>query len=190
MGKITIIEGARGIGKSTVVNELRYRSTNTVSMNLTGINGDSKEVMQATLSHYNNILNFIRQESKSPINYIFDRMFFSEMVYSKLYKSYDFEEAYEYLLDQLKLIAKNTEIHLIFLTADDKTFEKRLSRKGKAELFGEIQDKKHESLKQDVEYRKLMGVLMSENSDIKFYGMSCTNLTLDEVVSSIQSVIE
>lgn len=183
--KIVMFEGARGVGKSELARLMRQKSTNSISINCTGINGDSEEVLSQTVKNYENMLQFLHNEDfdNSPITYFFDRFFFSEMVYSKLYKSYDFTEDYQRLLRRLDRLAGKSEVHVIHLTTSTQDLERNLSREGKATLFNDerFADNIHKSQEQMIAYTKLFSELRSLTSNIKLHSIECAGMTLEEM---------
>lgn len=191
--KITIIEGARGVGKSTITRMLRDGLTNTLLINMTGNNEDSEQGKEATFRHYKNLLTYLGYEKfdESPFNFLFDRTFFSEQVYSMMYKSYDFTSEYNKLLHDLNNLADKIEVQVVFLTTDQKSLERNLSREGKADLFGESKfaDDVYKSLTQQAHYERLFKNARVKASSIKFTTLNLVNLSLEESVGYVKSYI-
>lgn len=191
--KITIIEGARGVGKSTIARMLRDGLTNTVLINMTGNNDDSGEGKDATFRHYENLLVYLGYEKfdDSPFNFLFDRTFFSEQVYSSLYKSYDFTNQFNTLLKQLDGVAKTVEVQVILLTTDQPTLERNLMRDGKAHLFGDKKyaDDVYKSLNQQARYITVMKQAKEQTQNIKFTSLNLVNLSLEESVQYVKSYV-
>ena len=191
--KITILEGARGLGKSTIARILRDGMTNTLLINMTGNNDNSEEGKRATFKHYENLMVYLSYEKydNSPFNFLFDRTFFSEQVYATLYKDYDFTEQFNSLLKQLDTIANKIEVQVLFLTADKGTIERNLGREGKAYLFGNehFADSVHKSLEQQSMYERVMNQSKADSNNIIFKRLEVSNLTLEEVVNYVKSEI-
>lgn len=194
--EITILEGARGLGKSTISRILRDGMTNTLLINMTGNNDNSEEGKSATFKHYENLMVYLSYEKydKSPFNFLFDRTFFSEQVYATLYKDYDFTPQFNSLLKQLDNLATRTDVkvRVLFLTADKDTIERNLNREGKAHLFGDskFSDDVHKSLAQQAMYEKVMLDAKKSATNIRFSRLDLSNLTLDEAVNYVKSQIQ
>ena len=188
--KITIIEGARGVGKSTIVKEVRNALINTVSINFTGHRGDDEESKEAILNHFTNFVTCLNYEDfdKSPFNYLFDRFFFSEMVYSRLYKSYDFSNHYAKLMRELDRLGKRVEIRVLHLRVDEDTMKNNLKREGKASLFGDdkLSDTVHSSMTQDNEYAKIFSESKKEFLNINFIEVNLSGKTLEEAIDLVK----
>lgn len=191
MSKIVIIEGARGVGKSTVVGNLRKTMTNTISINMTGNNEDSYEAKMETMYRYLNWLELIKAEKDSSMTYIFDRFFFSEIVYSKLYKSYDFSEHYGQLFSLLDEIAESVEVIVIELSTGLVDFSRNLNRGEKADLFNNenLRDNTEFSHEQQVEYCRVFVDAEGKAENIKFRQVSCTGKSEEEVMNEVKELI-
>lgn len=170
--KITILEGARGVGKSTIARMLRDGLTNTVLINMTGNNDNSEEGKIATFKHYDNLMQYLSFEKfdTTPFNFLFDRTFFSEQVYSSLYKDYNFTREYRNLLGQLDRLASNVEVKVILLITDEENLERNLKRDGKAHLFGDekFADNLHKSVQQQGAYVRLIHEAEEMTNNIKY----------------------
>lgn len=196
--KITIIEGARGSGKSTLTHKLRNALTNTILINPTGYNQDSLEGKQHTVKHYDNLLTFLQYEGydNSPFNYLFDRIFFSERVYASLYKqSYDYDAEFQSSLKRLEGIANmpGVEVQVILLTGDDDYFKRNLQREGKAHLFDkeDLADSIEESIRQQEAYQSILNQANAMTSRIKFFSVHFTiESTLENNVRLLKSLVE
>lgn len=124
--KIIIVEGPQGVGKTTFTNYLREKMSSTDLYRLSGIKEKGELGFEKTKKRYNNLLDYM--ENCESIDMIFDRTFFSEMVYTKLgYKEYSFKEAYDNLLKRLDSL--NCEIYLVVLYLEDASeYETRIKR--------------------------------------------------------------
>ena len=193
--KITILESGRGLGKSTIARRLRDGLTNTVLVNFTGNNEDSEAGMDRTFHHYNNWLTFFQYEKfdETPFNFLCDRSFFSEQVYSSLYKQYDFTDKFQVLLRKLNELGAKEDVRVIHLVSSKENIERNLLREGKAHLFGNVAfaDDVHKTLRQQAAYEMMFnGLRLQGNySNIKFLTADVTNLSIDEATNSVKSLI-
>lgn len=187
--KIVIIEGARGTGKTTLVGAVRKKLTETVAINFTGMKGDNRETALNIFRHYDNFLIYLSNEQydESKINYIFDRFFFSELVYSSLYKTYDFRKYYHNLKSTLESWSKsktNFEVVYVQLVASEETLKNRLLARNcngdKEKLFSRVEESVQESLKQQEEYNKLYYDIQLEK-----YQYEVTDDNFNQVVNEI-----
>lgn len=192
--KIVVIEAGRGLGKSTIVRHLRDAMTNTVAINFTGYNEDSQEGLATIVRHYSNWLTFLSYENfdSSPFTFLADRFFFSEKVYSKLYKeNYNFSLNYTSLLSQLDLVARKAEVQVIHLVSSKSDIERNLSRDGKAHLFGEekFSDDVHKTMEQQEEYERLFVNARANTNNIEFKRVDLSGLTLEESIKAVRHVV-
>ncbi len=126
--RMIIVEGPQGTGKSTLTNYLR---DNIPSSNLQRLSGQrDKTINGKVLSEkmYFILLNYLKAMESIPMDFVFDRNFFSEEVYARLgYKEYSFTDVYNSLID--KLCALDYDIYLILLFVQNKeVFYERLKR--------------------------------------------------------------
>lgn len=132
-----IIEGSRGMGKSTVAHELRKRNMQVVLTNHTAISADEPITGDYMTTYYQNYIDYMSTVKGLPFNYVHDRFLQSEYVMSKLYKaSYRFT-AYNRLMSALDAIGERVLVVYLYNTSDSE-IERNLSgdsRKGKADLF-------------------------------------------------------
>lgn len=127
-GNIIIIEGAQGVGKSTMASFLR---DNLASSNLYRLNGIKDKTITGLGKNermYLNLLKYMKTLEEVEQDLIFDRTFFTEEVYSLLgYKEYDFSEVYEKLVKELSKLNFNIYFVVLYLEDTD-LYEKRLKR--------------------------------------------------------------
>lgn len=155
MLKVIIIEGARGGGKSTVARLLRNSIEGSTLINLTGFKESGPKGLEKIEAYYDGVCLYLEALAASHQDFtvIFDRTFFSEMVYAPLYKDYDFTSTYNRLCRHLLRIAGSLEVYL-FTVGDNDVLGNRLMR-DKVELFGSIEESVHQSLIQQSGYQKL-----------------------------------
>lgn len=130
--KLIIVEGAQGVGKTTVTDFLRFTIKYTNLYRLTGTSDSTIEGKRKATVMYQNLMKYIKSMENLSINLLFDRTFFSEENYCRLgKKDYSFTDVYEELLKELSTM--DFDIYYITLYLQDETlFEKRLVREGKA----------------------------------------------------------
>lgn len=152
--KIIIVEGAQGVGKTTVTDFLRYAVKYTNLYRLTGTADSSKEGKKKATIMYKNLLSYMKTLENLSINLLFDRTFFTEEIYCRLgFKDYSFTDVYEKLLEELSKM--DFEIYYITLyLKDESQFEQRLAREGKA-VPEYAKFKAESSINQQREYLKM-----------------------------------
>ena len=152
--KIIIVEGAQGVGKTTVTDFLRYAVKYTNLYRLTGTADSSKEGKKKATIMYENLLSYMKTLENLSINLLFDRTFFTEEIYCRLgFKDYSFTDVYEKLLEELSKM--DFEIYYITLYLKyESQFEQRLAREGKA-VPEYAKFKAESSINQQREYLKM-----------------------------------
>ena len=99
---IIIIEGPQGSGKSTMANFLRDNLASSNLYRLTGIKDKTASGLEKNIKMYNDLIDYMQKLEDMGVNLIFDRTFFTEMIYSSLgYKPYDFTKPYNELVKRL-----------------------------------------------------------------------------------------
>lgn len=176
--KLIIIEGARGTGKSSVTSKLRHSLKGSTLVNATGFSDDYWKGFIKITSYYEYWMEFLESMVKVDNQYvIFDRFFFSELVYSSLYKNYNFEGVYELFLDRLKEL----EPQIFLLTVNDNNeLRKRLNRD--KVNFHNVDESVEETLKQQEVYLKIFDNVESDIIDT-------SNMTTDDVYNYIMKSI-
>lgn len=155
--KIVIFEGCRGTGKSTLAQSIRHSVESTTLINFTGFKDDDEEGFSKIKQYYIGWINYFKSLQHLDITFICDRFFFSEVVFSKLYKSYgrEFEEFYlSYLLPELKILSENNDVLLFHMTIENK--QELANRLNRDKIpFANVVESCNESLKQQDEYFNL-----------------------------------
>lgn len=130
--KIIIVEGAQGVGKTTITDFLRYTIKYANLYRLTGTSDSSKTGKKKATIMYKNLLKYMKTLENLNINLIFDRTFFTEENYCRLgFKDYSFSDVYEELIKELSEL--DFDIYYITLyLKDENLFKKRIEREGKA----------------------------------------------------------
>lgn len=155
MLKAIVLEGPRGTGKSTVTRLLRETIDGATLINMTGFKTDGAEGLAKITDYYTALFDYLKTLSDSPYTFvvIFDRTFFSEMVYAPIYKSYDFTPIYNRLL---KLLFNCTDsLHLFFLKVSDTNVLSSNLNRDKVLLFDQVEESITQSMKQQQYYETL-----------------------------------
>lgn len=130
--KLIIVEGAQGVGKTTITDYLRDSLKHTNLYRLNGISDASKTGYEKSKKMYDNLLSYMKNMENLNINLVFDRTFFTEENYCRLgFKEYSFTDVYNELVEKLS----NLDFDIYYITlylSDENKFEERLNREGKA----------------------------------------------------------
>ena len=105
MNKLIIVEGPQGVGKSTVTNYIRDKLPYTNLLRLAGLPDNSIEGLPKVIKYYKQLFKYLDKMSNTGINFVLDRFFITEQVYSELgFKQYDFTKYFMKFLDKLTLL--------------------------------------------------------------------------------------
>ncbi|WP_259345497.1 hypothetical protein [Priestia aryabhattai] len=187
MSKLVILEGARGTGKSTAAFKLRQLTKSSTLINFTGFHDDGKEGLQKIKDYYYNWFQLLRNmkwKVKDQL-IICDRFFPSEMVYSTLYKDYDFTSTYNMLCMELSTLADEV-ILLNFTINDENELSQRLIRDKVP--FGKAEENVKETMRQQDLYKHSIKQLQNISSQyfrdksVKVIDIDTTGKTIDEIV--------
>ena len=141
--KLIIIESAPAGGKSTISRLFRENIPNTTLMSLSSIEEDRKETV---FLYHSAMLNAILDCNGYGSNFVLDRSFITNQVYSLLgLKDYDYTEEYEWLCDKLKYLSHFYDIHLFILATNKENYEKRINKRDK---FQYVKHSAENSMKQ------------------------------------------
>ena len=100
--KIIIIEGAQGVGKTTITDFIRNTIPYTNLYRLCGTADSSPSGLEKSEKMYFGLIDYIKTLENASSNLLFDRTFFSEEVYCRLkFKAYSFTKQYRELLKRL-----------------------------------------------------------------------------------------
>lgn len=131
-GKLIVIEGPQGVGKTNLANYLRENITSSNLYRLSGIPDKTITGLQKNKDMYDGLLTYLKTLEKTGMNLIFDRTFFTEKIYATLgFKDYSFDEAYNNLLD--KFLNLNFDIYYIALYLKDTNLYIERLKRDKAE---------------------------------------------------------
>lgn len=151
MAKVLILEGHRMAGKSTIAKYLRNSINYSTLINPTGFPNKGQRGLAKIADYYAGWTELIEKFKDEDIIFIFDRYMMSEMVYSRLYKDYEFDIYFDLLL---KRLTEAADVEVVFLELTDRDELERRSTRDKA-LFAEVKDEVDEIEKQRDGYRKL-----------------------------------
>jgi len=128
-GKLIIIEGAQGSGKTTITRHLRECLLGTTLISMSGVNDKTKTGKNKCYLYHINTMQYIYDSFSTGMNFVLDRSYFSEKVYCDMgFKPYSINEnlnTYLYHLDKIKAVY---DVKVVLLTADRRTFDTRLKR--------------------------------------------------------------
>lgn len=191
MIEINVIEGARGTFKSTIAFKMRQRIPETTLINFTGFHEDGNNGLIKVTDYYKAWMKFLFNIWNHESKFVFDRFFFTEMIFSQLYKEYDFEKTYNELLGDLELLSTiGVKINIFFLTInDEKELEQRLTRDKVP--FGKAMENVLETLRQQELYEDMFKTFFYNNTNryMNLYDIDTTGKTNEEVYAEIQEIL-
>lgn len=187
MLEIDILEGARGTGKSTLAFKLRQKTPETTLVNPTGFHTDGEEGLKKVVNYYQSWTSLLFSLIKHDSKFVFDRFYFSEYVYSTLYKEYDFDDDYSNLNELMEdLSCMGVKINVFFLTINDKQeLQSRLIRDKVP--FANAKESVEQTLEQQRLYKRLFESFKYDfcNENFKIYTIDTSGKTNDEVYDEI-----
>jgi deoxyadenosine/deoxycytidine kinase len=182
--RLLIVEGAQGVGKTTITRMLREKMPYTVLMSLTGVEDISETGKIKVFREHNTILDTIKHCANCDINFILDRSFITEDVYCLLgYKEYSFDYEYIDLLLKLSMLISSYDTKLVLLLASKEEFEKRLKR-NKAQ-YSKVNFSVEHSVEQQTMYLKSFGAIQNVYPKIKMEGLITDNVTPEKICEQI-----
>lgn len=186
--KIIIVEGPQGVGKTTITDFIRHSIPYTNLYRLSGTADTSISGKEKSKVMYEDLLDYMKKLENKSINLLFDRTFFTEEVYCRLgFKEYTFTDIYENLLE--KLANLDFDIYYIVLyLSDEKEFEKRLNREGKAKVKY-TSFNKESSINQQNEYLKLAEEIKEKYKNINVITIDNTK-DLESVESKLKELLK
>ena len=186
--KIIIVEGPQGVGKTRITDFIRHSIPYTNLYRLSGTADTSISGKEKSKVMYEDLLDYMKKLENKSINLLFDRTFFTEEVYCRLgFKEYTFTDIYENLLE--KLANLDFDIYYIVLyLSDEKEFEKRLNREGKAKVKY-TSFNKESSIKQQNEYLKLAEEIKEKYKNINVITIDNTK-DLESVESKLKELLK
>lgn len=186
---ITIFEGSRGCGKSTLARMMRDRISESTLINPTGFHTDGELGLHTVSYYYGAWTLFLNDMIGHDSHIIFDRFYFSEMVYSFLYKNYDFTSEFKHLNNQLMDLAReevNIDIFFLYNT-NKKELSDRLIRNKVP--FATAEDTVEESISQQKRYSIMFDSFQKNiaypDSPIKLHYINTEGITTEDIYSEI-----
>ncbi|WP_458458689.1 hypothetical protein, partial [Pseudobutyrivibrio sp.] len=174
--------------KSSLAFQARQLLEDTTLVNFTGFRKDGAEGLIKIASYYKSWFQFISNMKSHESILVCDRFFFSEMVYSQLYKNYKFDAEYRFLCNLLS----DYEVDIVFLTIND-TLElvKRLERDKVP--FANVAESVEETIKQQEVYDNLLSqfsIVNSSKPNIRVSKIDTTGKNQKEVSEEFFKLIE
>lgn len=188
MSRVIVFEGARGTGKSTIARNVRQKLSEITLVNATGFHSDGEEGLKNIVHYYSAWINMLSNLHNHNSTFVFDRFFFTERVFSELYKSYNFNDYYENFLEDLSCVA---EVDVIFLTVNDtEEIKTRLTRDKVP--FGKAEESVLETLKQQDLYEDIMVDFFRfyTNEKVRLHTIDTTHKTPEEVEKEVFKIIK
>ncbi len=187
--KLIVIEGPQGAGKTTITDYLRHKIPYTNLYRLNGTRDSSPSGKQKSVEMYTDLLDYMEKLQNKDINLLFDRTFFTELVYCRLgFKEFSYDDVFFKFLDRFA----NFDFDIYYITlylGDEDEFERRLLRSDKAVVKYAKFDKQS-SVNQQNAYLKLADEIKEKYGD-KIHVINIdTCKDLEEVKSEVVSVIE
>ncbi len=186
---LIILEGARGTGKSSVAYKLRQRLKHSTLINPTGFHEDGDKGLAKISNYYEEIFDLLYKWKARVNDYttILDRFFPTEMVFSSLYKEYDFHQKFKSLCKLLPTL--DDDIYIFFFTVSNKEVLKERLNRDKIQ-FGQVEESVEESLKQQGAYYKYINKLKEyadwfEKGSMKIIEIDTAYLSQDDVINFV-----
>ena len=186
--KIIIVEGAQGVGKTTITDYIRHFLKYTNLYRLSGTSDSTEEGKIKAKEMYDILLDYMENMENKSINLLFDRTFFSEENYTRLgFKEYSFSDVYYELVKRLNEM--DFDIYYITLyLSDTSKFEERLIRKDKA-VPDYAKFKVESSINQQKVYLEIADELKKIAPNIKVYNVDSSG-DCEYVKTEIKRILE
>lgn len=181
--KIIIVEGAQGVGKTTVTNILRDSIPYTNLMRLTGNNTKGEEAKSQMEALFTNLLRMFRGVASHNHNFILDRFFFSDEVFAKLYKGYKVDS--NTLYRKLWELTFDYDIYVFHLICSPEEMGNRLRRE--KPNYQDVSFSMKESLRQEEEYATCFNELRNYKG-IVVHSIDTSEHTSEQVATIIKEL--
>lgn len=177
--KIIFLEGARGTGKSTVAQLMRSRLPATTLINATGFKEDGDKGFLKIVQYYVAMFKMLESsQSLTDATFIFDRFFFTETVFSQLYKTYgnDFSIMHNNFMYQISQL--RAEVHIVYMRChSSEELEQRLVRNKLP--FASVEESVWESQCQDQRYELIFNKLIEDKKSGLFKNIDIHEVKVD-----------
>ena len=186
--KIIVVEGAQGVGKTTITDFLRHTLPYSNLYRLSGTSDNTANGKKKAEEMYIDLLEYIKKLENKSINLIFDRTFFTEENYCRLgIKEYSFTDVYKKLLEQFANL--NFDIYYITLyLKDENEYLERLKRKDKA-IFKGAEFNVKNSIKQQKVYLEMAKEIKEKYNKINVLNIA-NDKDLDYTKNEIRKFLE
>jgi thymidylate kinase len=186
---VLILEGPRGVGKTTQARNIRQKISEITLVNPTGFHLDGDMGYDKITEYYNSWLDFISSLKYHDSTFVFDRFFFTEQVFSPLYKDYDFSRFYNQAVRRLHESAD--KVTIVFLTINDEDELKERLVRDKVP-FGKAKESVEETMRQQESYSLLMSELSNNyafDSKFKVITLDTTGKTPEQVETELHRIV-
>ena len=186
--KIIVVEGPQGVGKTTITDYIRHAIPYTNLYRLSGTADISPEGKEKAKVMYEDLLEYVEKLQNKSINLLFDRTFFTEEIFCRLwFKEYSFTDVFNKLID--KLAKMDFDIYYITLyLSNSEEFTKRLNREGKTKVkYTEFN--KNSSVNQQEAYLKLAEEIKEKYTNIHVVNID-NSRDLDEVKAELKELLK
>lgn len=173
---VIIAEGPQGVGKTTVTNWLREQIPYSNLCRMTGTRYTGAEAYPKMVRQHGGMMSYIMSLTSGGINFILDRFYFTEQVYSILgYNSNNFDSAYKRLNEDL--LTLRYDVYLLNLYCSDEELLRARLQRDKPQ-YQTVQFNLNNTLQQADLYKRLFEELKDANKHINIVNVD----TRDEEV--------
>lgn len=167
---------------------LRELNSETTLINPTGFKDKGEEGLEKISEYYESLMCYLESMKNHDSTIILDRFFFSEVVFSSLYKDYYFGDKYLELLNRLENLAKldGVKVSVVyFKNSDEEEISKRLNRE--KINFADVKENVYESIKQQEMYSDVLMDARNNVNHILISSIETKNKDVEEVYNSTLS---
>lgn len=186
--KIIIVEGAQGVGKTSVTDYLRHSMNGTNLYRLSGTSDSTAEGYFKASNMYEKLLDYMGYMENMSINLLFDRTFFTEENYCRLgYKEYSFTDEYYRLCERLNSLDFDIYYINLYLENVDE-YTNRLCRKEKGTPDYAKYDVER-SIKQQKIYIEMSDEIREKFKSIKVFNVK-SDRPFEEVKEELKHILK